>query len=288
MTARPFMKWVGGKGALSERLMAMLPEKFGGYFEPFLGGGAMFFALKAAGLIGLEGRKMVLSDVNEELINAYKMARDATTAVVKRLNEHDAGWGVGGDDYYFAVRAENPRALSPELRAARTIFLNKTGFNGLYRVNDKGKYNVPPGKFKTRPTVCDEGNLVACAEALKHVMLDPITYEAVLLHAEPGDFVYMDPPYLPVSKTASFTAYTAGEFSLLDHRKLAQTFERLADRGVYVMLSNSAMPAIKQLYAKFDVRTVEAPRSINTHYEKRGDVEEIVVLSYKPPESKTS
>lgn len=287
MSARPFLKWVGGKGALLETLAGMLPAEFGTYMEPFLGGGAMFYSLAAAGKLKA-AKRVVLSDVNEELIWSYKMVRDRVEDVVKRLDEHDQAWTAGGDEYYYSVREQMPRSLTEEQRAARMIFLNKTGYNGLYRVNDKGRFNVPPGKFKNRPTVCDRDNLRACSEALRGTMLDVVTYQAVLTHAEEGDFVYMDPPYLPVSKTSSFTAYTAGEFSLLDHKKLAETYSRLTDRGVKVMLSNSSHPKVKALYSKFEVRTVTAPRSINTHYEKRGDVEEIVVLNYKPPEPPSS
>jgi DNA adenine methylase len=264
---RPFLKWVGGKGQLLEQLGPLLPPMFGRYFEPFIGGGALFFARRPP--------RASLSDVNKELIDCYLAVRDHVDQVIAELGKHDYN-----REHYYAVRAWEPKALAPARRAARTIFLNKTGFNGLYRVNRAGKFNVPFGRY-TDPRFCDEGNLRSCSLALKDVDLCVRTFQSIVDEARAGDFVYFDPPYVPLSDTSDFTSYVAGGFSWKEHEELAGVFRRLARKGVYAMLSNSDTKAVRQLYAGFPIHAVYASRSVNSKGTHRGKVGEVVVVNYR-------
>jgi len=270
MTApRPFLKWAGGKGQLLGELRSLVPPRHGRYFEPFLGGGALFFdRLPKDGM---------LSDVNAEIVGCYIAVRDEVEKLIRALKRHryDA-------DHYYAVRDTNPADLSPVERAARTIFLNKTGFNGLYRVNRSGKFNVPFGRY-ARPLICDEDNLRACSKALALVDLRVCDFEEAALRANAGDFVYFDPPYVPVSRTATFTAYAPGGFGQDAQVRLADLFGRLAARGVHVLLSNSDVPATRKLYAGYRVETVKASRAINSNASRRGPVSEVLVMSMAKP-----
>ncbi len=264
--ARPFLKWAGGKAQLLEQLRPLLPTRFANYFEPFVGGGAVFF--------GVRPPAATLSDVNSELVKTYEVVRDRPSALIAALKRHRYE-----KDYFYSVRDQNPAELSVVERAARMIFLNKTAFNGLYRVNSRGQFNVPFGRHR-QPQFCDEDNLKACALALEHVRLENADFEAVLGDARRGDFVYFDPPYVPVSDTAYFTSYIPGGFSWADQQRLAAVVSRLAARGVKVMLSNSDVPALRELYRDFRVETVTATRRINSRVDGRGSLTEIVVLTY--------
>jgi DNA adenine methylase len=263
---RPFLKWVGGKGQLLDQLRPLLPPMFGRYFEPFVGGGALFFARRPP--------HASLRDVNEELIDCYCAIRDCVDDVITALRKHDYE-----RDYYYAVRDWEPKALPPAKRAARTIFLNKTGFNGLYRVNRAGKFNVPFGRY-TDPRFCDDDNLRCCSLALQGVDIRVRRFEAIVDDAKPGDFVYFDPPYVPVSETSDFTSYVAGGFSWKEHEKLADVFRRLSGKRVYAMLSNSDTRAVRELYAGFSVHEVYATRSVNSNAARRGKVAEVVIRNY--------
>jgi DNA adenine methylase len=263
---RPFLKWVGGKGQLLSQLWPMLPGQFGRYIEPFLGGAALFFALRPA--------RAVLSDVNEELIDCYRSVRDDVDGVIAALGKHRHD-----RDHFYAVRGLDPSALPLPERAARTIFLNRTGFNGLYRVNSSGRFNVPFGSHRN-PTICDEANLRACSLALRGVRLEVRDFGKVARSARRGDLVYFDPPYAPVSSTSDFTAYAAGGFGWEQQERLAAVFGRLARRGVQVLMSNSDVPTLHALYAGFPLRVVHAARAINSVASKRGPVREIVVRGY--------
>jgi DNA adenine methylase len=266
---RPILKWVGGKAQLLEQMRPLFPEKWGRYFEPFVGGAAVFFDLRARDA----EMPAVLSDVNAELVGLYVAVRDDVDSVIAELRKH-----VYESDHYYAVRAQDPAKLSPAKRAARTIFLNKTGYNGLYRVNKSGTFNVPFGRM-TNPLICDAPNLKACARALAGVTIEHRDYTAVLDHAKKGDFVYFDPPYVPVSATSDFTAYVPGGFGEEAQRRLADVFAKLARRRVHVMLSNSDTPLVRKLYADFDVQVVYASRSVNSNIARRGKVGEVVVRS---------
>jgi DNA adenine methylase len=264
--ARPFLKWAGGKAQLFEQLRPLLPGRFENYFEPFVGGGAVFF--------GVRPRVATLSDVNSELVETYGVVRDEPDALIAALKRHRYE-----KDYFYHVRDQKPAELSLVDRAARMIFLNKTAFNGLYRVNSRGQFNVPFGRHR-QPQFCDEDNLNACSLALEQVRLENADFELVLSDARRGDFVYIDPPYVPVSDTAYFTAYIPGGFAWADQQRLAEVVTKLAARGVKVMLSNSDVTVLRELYRDFRIETVTATRRINSRVDGRGSLTEIVVLTY--------
>lgn len=263
--ARPFIKWAGGKTQLLPEILARFPSRFNRYFEPFLGGAAVFFAL--------EPRKAALSDINADLIGTYKALRDDLPGVIRHLAKHEAT-----EEHYYAVRAQDPAGLSPAASAARFIYLNRTCFNGLYRVNRSGKFNVPFGRYKN-PRICHEENLEAVSEALQDVDLRVMSAFDSARRARRGDLVYFDPPYDPISPTASFTAYTSGGFGREQQVELAQLFTLLAKRGVHVVLSNSDTPFIRELYRDFEVSQVMARRAINARGSGRGAVAEVLVTS---------
>jgi DNA adenine methylase len=268
--ARPFLKWAGGKGQLLAQLRPLLPTAgtYGRYFEPFAGGAALFFAL------GPE--RAILADVNRELIDCYTAARDHVEAVIRALAHYRYG-----ADHYYRAREIDPRSLPLPERAARTIYLNRTGYNGLYRVNRSGKFNVPMGRY-TNPLLCDAANLKACSKALAKVDLRVQDFEKVVARARPGDLVYFDPPYVPVSDTADFTSYVPGGFGSEQQRRLADVFAGLARRGVHAVLSNSDTPAVRALYEGFVIHRVLASRHINSRGSLRGKVGEVVVTSFGP------
>jgi DNA adenine methylase len=273
---RPFLKWVGGKTQLLEQLAPLLPPTFGRYFEPFVGGAALFFGLHSRQRITAP---VFLGDVNAELVDCYVAVRDHVEAVIRALRSHKYE-----SDHYYAVRAQSPADLSLPKRAARTIFLNKTGYNGLYRVNRSGQFNVPFGRF-TKPLFCDPANLRACSRALKGVTIETGDFTSVLEHAKKGDFVYFDPPYVPLSRTSDFTAYVPGGFGEAEQEKLADVFAKLAARGVHVMLSNSDTKLVRELYADFHIDTVYATRNVNSNASRRGKLAEVVVRSYATSEA---
>lgn len=267
---RPILKWVGGKTQLLDQMRPLLPSTWTRYFEPFVGGAALFFDLRSQ----RKKTPTFLSDVNAELIDCYTAVRDDVDAVIEALGEH-----VYDSDHFYAVRAWRPAELSLARRAARTIFLNKSGYNGLYRVNRSGQFNVPFGRY-TKPLLCDVDNLRACARALAGVTITHADYAAVTKRAKKGDFVYFDPPYVPVSATSDFTAYIPGGFGEEEQAALASVFAKLAARGVHVMLSNSDTPLVRKLYAKFDIQVVYASRSVNSNAARRGKLEEVVVRNW--------
>lgn len=267
---RPILKWVGGKTQLLEQMKPLMPKRWSRYFEPFVGGAAVFFDLRSQ----RPNMPAFLSDVNAELVNCYTAVRDDVEAVIGALGAH-----VYESEHYYNVRALKPDDLPPAERAARTIFLNKTGYNGLYRVNRSGQFNVPFGRF-TKPLFCDVDNLRACSRALRGVSIAHGDFSNVLDLAKKGDFVYFDPPYVPLSPTSDFTAYIPGGFGEAEQRKLAEVFAKLARRGVHVMLSNSDTKLVRDLYADFDIQVVYASRSVNSKASGRGKLAEVVVRSH--------
>jgi DNA adenine methylase len=269
-TPRPFLKWVGGKTQLLPQFAPLLPTAFRRYFEPFVGGAAMFFDLR----VRRPKMQATLQDVNAELVSCYTAVRDDVDGVIAALREHRYE-----SDHFYAVRAQSPKSLPLAKRAARTIFLNKTGYNGLYRVNSKGQFNVPFGRF-TNPAFCDAENLRACAHALAGVTIETGDFTSVLDRAKKDDFVYFDPPYVPLSATSDFTAYIPGGFRQAEQKKLAEVFRILASRGVKVMLSNSDTKLVRELYNGFPITTVFASRSVNSKGSGRGKLTEVVVRSY--------
>jgi DNA adenine methylase len=282
VAARPFIKWAGGKGQLLPELTQRLPRHFKRYHEPFVGGGALFFHLYNAGKLQ---HGATLSDYNPELILCYEVVRDNVEALIIALKEHHRHRLK--PDYFLQVRAWDRQPGFQERsaleRAARAIFLNRTCYNGLYRLNKRGQFNAPFGYYKN-PLICDPDNLRIVSRALDGVELRVEDFWAVAERAEPGDLVYFDPPYVPVSATASFTHYTGQTFGPDDQRRLADLFDALMARGVYVMLSNSHTPLSRELYAAHAVSTsvVLASRKINCDGRKRGEVEELIVCSYRP------
>jgi DNA adenine methylase len=262
---RPFVKWAGGKRQLLDQLRPLLPARFRRYFEPFTGGGAVFFSLCP--------KDAVLGDMNAELIDCYRAIRDDVEGVITALRRHryDAV-------HYYRARSADPSTLPLPERAARTIYLNRTGYNGLYRVNRAGKFNVPMGRH-TNPLLCDAENLRACSGAVRGVDLRVADFEEVAGRAKAGDLVYFDPPYVPVSDTADFTSYVPGGFGVAEQRRLAALFAKLARRGVHAVLSNSDTPLVRELYAGFRIDEVLAARFINSRATGRGKVGEVVVTS---------
>ena len=274
--ARPFLKWAGGKTQLLPQLRVAAPRRIDTYYEPFLGGGALFFALQAEQRF----KRAVLSDSNAELINAYQQVRDQIDDLIAALAVHRRKYIKADADarrvYYYRIRAKRPTC--PVGRAARLIFLNKTCFNGLYRVNGSGRFNVPHGRYKN-PAICDEDGLQAASRALQGVELLTADFAEAVQAAGPGDFVYCDPPYVPLSETASFTAYTATDFGPAEQSRLAATAESLRARGAALLLSNSGHPDVAQLYQDtgFQLETVEAARAINSNGAARGAVAEYLI-----------
>ncbi len=267
---RPFLKWAGGKRRLLEQYAPYFPvlKKKATYFEPFLGGGAIFFRLLPA--------KAQLSDINEELINTYIALRDETEQLRALIRAHARNHN---EEYYYYMRDYSPK--SDLRRAARFIYLNRTCYNGLYRVNSKGKFNVPMGRYKAPFKNIDEW-LVDAAIALQHAKIEVSSFEAVTKAAKSGDLVYFDPPYQPISDTAYFTSYSKDSFREEDQRRLAEVFAELTKKKVFVMLSNSDHPLIRELYAKSAKRIVDvkAGRAINSKASKRGAITELLVLNY--------
>jgi DNA adenine methylase len=265
----PFVKWAGGKRALLSQLIARLPATFGTYFEPFAGGGALFFAAND------RITEAVLSDSNLELVITYNVIRRDPEELIGLLEEHTRSHN---HDYYYRVRRQ--QGLQDPIKiAARFIYLNKTCYNGLYRVNKNGHFNVPIGRY-AEPSVYDRDNILACHKALLNARIEYRDFETI--PARTGDFVYCDPPYQPVAETASFTKYTSADFSETDQRRLRDFALKLHDCGVYVMMSNSDTLFVRRLYEHpaFKISTVQAPRFVNCKPDKRGAVNELVITTY--------
>ena len=271
-TAYPFLKWVGGKRRVLPQLLDKAPSAWERYHEPFLGGGALLFAL-AAQRPRPEGWACV-SDQNERLVRTFRAVRDSAEELIGRLDEHAAKHSKA---HYYDVRGWDIDGESDTELAAWMIYLNKTGFNGLYRVNRQGRFNVPMGRYKN-PTICDAENLRACAAALQGVEIRHEGFDAVLERARGGDFVYFDPPYVPASKTASFTSYTVDGFTLGDQERLRDVARILKDGDVSIMLSNSDVPRVRKLYTPgFRKHTIQVSRAINCQSDKRGAVGELII-----------
>ncbi|MCI0515169.1 DNA adenine methylase [candidate division KSB1 bacterium] len=274
-SARPFVKWAGGKQQLLNQLTTLMPVRFQRYLEPFVGGGAVFFHLW--NLRRLPGA-VFLTDSNAELMNAYQVVRDLVGELTQLLAQHQQQHGA---DYFYSIRNQDrqPMTLSPVERAARLIYLNRTCYNGLYRVNRQGQFNVPLGSYKN-PTILFAAELQAASRALRKADLRVLDFRACVALAQPGDFFYFDPPYDPLSKSASFTSYTATNFRDADQRNLAEIFTQLTEKGCQCMLSNADTPFIRELYQRFRMETVSAKRFVNSNGAARGAINEVVVLNY--------
>ena len=265
------------------------PASVGSYFEPFVGGGAMLFALLGADELPA---KSFVNDLNEELMATYQVVRDDVDALIERLavlqGEYLAGDDEGRADYFYAVRQQQPKA--PLEIAARLVFLNRTCFNGLYRVNRSGWFNVPHGRYRN-PRIVDEPVLRAASEALSTTEFSAVDFEDACETAVEGDFVYLDPPFYPLSRTSSFTEYTQGAFGKAEHLRLRALTDRLTDRRVRVMLSNSPAEWIVGVYeganrAEYRLDYVPARRPINARGDGRGPVDELLVTNYPSEEAR--
>jgi DNA adenine methylase len=296
--ARPLLKWAGGKRQLLPALRAFYPERFGRYFEPFVGSGAVFFDLYSSGRV----RQATLTDCNADLIGCYRTVRDKTTEVARVLARLARGHEADPAAHFYVVRERFNRArarlgdagivdgYTPAL-AGMLIYLNRTGFNGLFRLNAAGQFNVPVGRYQ-RPRICDPEHLARVASALgaSGVTLALAPFEAVNRAARAGDLVYFDPPYAPLSATARFTSYTARPFTLDDHARLRDTAIALSNRGCYVMVSNSSAPEVASLYeddpqvaaAGLRLFRIPARRAINSRGSARGPVTEFLLSNVTP------
>jgi DNA adenine methylase len=291
---RPLLKWAGGKRQLLPQIRRFYPADFNDYLEPFAGSAAVFFDLHTSGL--LESRAVTLIDSNHDLIGCYEMVRDRTGDVIAALRELEMQYRTGGEQFFYRVRDEqfNPlragaRSYTPAL-AAMLIFLNRTGFNGLFRLNSKGAFNVPHGRY-ANPSICDEDHIRAVAGTLERssVRLLTASFDAVLASAAAGDFIYFDPPYAPVSITSVFTSYTAEGFDGDDQERLRDIVVQLVRRECRVLLSNSTAPEITDLYDNAAMRKlgvavhkVPAKRAINSDPAARGNVDEYLIANIAP------
>lgn len=270
----PFLKWAGGKGQIFPQLLPFFPKSFARYHEAFLGSGAVFFNLRR-----LRGEfPAVLMDTNEELVNCFQVVRDDIESLVPLLRDHEA---AHGQRYYYSTRDAGTHGLSRAQRAARFIYLNKTCYNGLYRVNSAGKFNVPVGSYK-KPRIFDYGDLQAVARALEGVSIKAADFSTILDGAGKGDFVYFDPPYY--TENSGFTGYAvnasgAASFGADEHRRLFNVFEILRGRGCHVVVSNSDTDYIRRLYRKYRRHIVKARRFINCNGSGRHQVSELVISS---------
>ena len=273
---KPFVKWVGGKRQLLRQFRELglyPPEDFNPitntYYEPFVGGGAVFFDLLP--------KNAELSDLNNELVTTYNVIKNNVDELIQSLQKH-----IYDKEYYLKVRAKKIEDLSDVEIASRFIFLNRTGFNGLYRVNKSGQFNVPFGRYNN-PVICDEDNLRRVSDALQDVTITHQDYKDVLKTAKSGDFIYLDPPYYPINATSSFTSYTAEGFLEKEQTELRDTFVKLHKRGCFVMLSNSDTPFINELYSGIDgitINKITAGRAINSKGSGRGKITEVLVTNY--------
>jgi DNA adenine methylase len=266
--ASPVVKWVGGKTKLLHHLLARVPERYGRYYEPFSGGAALFFRLAP--------RRAVLNDSNSDLVNLYTAIAHDVDAVIRRLEHHRE---AHSEAHYYAMRTrwnDRDHAWPAAERAAAFIYLNKTCFNGLWRVNRAGDFNVPIGRY-TDPPICVPEALRAAHGVLARAQLRCGDYRDAVADARAGDFLYFDPPYDPVTTTSNFTSYTADAFGPDDQAALADCARELVTRGCRVMLSNSDTPFIRSLYKGFRIERVKCPRAINSNASKRGSVDEVIV-----------
>lgn len=272
---KPFLKWAGGKRRIAPKLLELAPESMTAYIEPFVGGGALFFAMRASGYTG----PALLSDVNEELVNAYRMVRGEPDALIDALRTQ-----TDSKAQFLAARALDPAKLSPVVRAVRFIFLNKTCFNGLHRVNRSGQFNVPYDGSGRPRAICDESTLWAASAALQNTAIVCGSFERLDHDAHPGggDFIYCDPPYIPASASSSFTGYSAGGFDDEAQLRLALLARKWARRGATVVISNADVPRARELHEGMRIESVHMARSINSKGGKRGSVGEIIAVVDAP------
>ena len=266
----PIVKWVGGKRQLMFELLKNMPKNYNRYFEPFIGGGALFFELQP--------ENAYVSDMNEELINLYLVVRDNVEELITDLKTHEIT-----KEYFLQIRnvdrTEGYKNWSKIKKASRFIYLNRTCFNGMYRVNSRGEFNVPFGHYKN-PRIVDENNLYNCSKLLQDTEIRHADFSAILEKVKKGDFVYFDPPYVPLSETSSFTSYTKDGFDIDMQFKLRDVCDELDSMGVKFMLSNSDTKLVNELYENYNIKKVFASRQINANANGRGKITEVLVRNY--------
>ena len=277
VTPKPFVKWAGGKRQLISVLNENLPKSFGTYFEPFLGGGALLFNM----LTEKNKQKCSISDLNSDLVLSYTTIRDRVDDLISSLKQHEKYYKKDSKSYYYSIRESNPK--NEIEKTSRLLFLNRTCFNGLYRVNSKGKFNVPLGKY-TNPNIVNEDNLRSVSHILtsSKVKIQCRDFEAVLRDAKKGDLVYFDPPYQPITETANFTSYTNKNFTFDDLNRLADLCMKLDSKGCNVLLSNSNSKEVADIFSSksWKISKIKANRSINSNSNKRTGHFELLIKNY--------
>lgn len=268
---KPVIKWVGGKRQLLDDIKANMPSQFNRYFEPFIGGGAVFFSLQQ--------ENCFINDYNPELTNLYEVIKNNPLELIHDLTQH-----INNEEYYYTLRSldrdqEKYQKLSKIKRAGRFVFLNKTGYNGLYRVNKKGQNNVPYGKYKN-PTIFDKENILKCSQLLQNTTITTGDFANIRHLVKKGDFVYFDPPYVPLNATSNFTAYTDKGFDDDMQFRLKELCDYIHTIGAYFLLSNSYTDFILDLYREYTIVTVEANRALNCKSTGRGKIKEVLVKNY--------
>lgn len=267
-----FIKWAGGKKQLLSQFKDFFPKNIERYFEPFVGGGAVAFHI----IKKYQPKEVYLSDINNELINCYNVIKNHPKELIKLLSGYRKNHNK---EFYYQIREQDPNSLSSLNNAARFIYLNKTCFNGLYRVNSSGKFNVPMGSYKN-PSIYDESELMEISKILKKINLRVIPFNEIIKDVKKEDFIYFDPPYHPLNNKNSFTTYTKDSFKAEDQQKLAELYKELDKKGCKVMLSNSDTEFIKELYSNYNIHLVKASRMINCDGSKRGKINEVIVINY--------
>lgn len=271
---KPIIKWVGGKRQLVEQLIQLMPVNYNRYYEPFFGGGALFFALRPY--------TAFINDVNSDLMTIYKVIKEYPIELITLLEKHKE---YNSKDYYYDLRVMDRNGKIDELndieKSARLLYMLRVDFNGLYRVNSKGQFNVPYGRYKN-PNIVNKSTILAISELLNtsDITIRSIDFAKAINGIKANDFVYFDPPYIPVTPTSSFTSYTASGFNYDEQIRLQKLFFNLKERGVYVMLSNSDTDLTRKLYSNANIHTVKANRMINSNAKKRGQVNELIITSY--------
>jgi DNA adenine methylase len=266
----PFLKWAGGKRQLLSQIDLYIPKSFNKYIEPFVGGGALFFYLLP--------KNAILNDINQDLINAYRVIKENVSELITSLKKHK-----NEEEYFYKIRSvdrnlDEFKTWSDVEKASRIIYLNRCCYNGLYRVNSKGYFNAPFGKYKN-PKICNEENLKLVHKVLKDVKLMNTSFELCLNYAKKDDFIYFDPPYVPISESANFTSYTKSSFKKEDQIKLFNVFKELDQKGCKLLLSNSYNEFILKLYKNYQINIVYAKRAINSNPDKRGEIKELLIIN---------
>lgn len=274
---KPFVKWAGGKRQLISVLSSNLPKNMGSYFEPFLGGGALLFHI----LSEKNNQSCVISDLNSDLVLTYTTIRDKPEELISSLKNHSKNYQKDSKSYYYNIRESSPRNAIE--KTSRLLFLNRTCFNGLYRVNSKGKFNVPLGKY-TNPNIVNEENIRSVSQVLqsRKISISCRDFGSVLDEAKKGDLVYFDPPYQPISDTSNFTSYTNKSFTYKDLKRLAELCLNLDSKNCYVMLSNSNSLEVENMFKgkQWNLQKIEANRSINSNSKKRTGHHELLIKNY--------